>query len=66
MTTNLENLIRPFQTGEVTPPQSVPEANVVANRNVVLNVGASGQVKTMNGAYNLDVSFYLTRRPKEF
>ena len=62
---SLEGIVRPFSTPDITPPSPVPIAQEVPVSNVVINPGKGGSVKTMSGSYNLTVTFYLIRKPKE-
>lgn len=65
MTLNLESVIRPFETTDISPPQKVPESQSVSAKNVVVNVGSGGSVKTMSGSYNLTITYYMVEQPKE-
>jgi hypothetical protein len=62
---NLENVIRPFETGEVSPPSVVPTAQVVPVKNVIINPGRHGSTKTMSGSFSLTVTFYMKKKSKE-
>ena len=65
MTGRLEDIVRPFETNVVTPPQTVPAAQVVSIKNTVINPGAQGSVKTMSGRYDLTITYYLDNKPTE-
>lgn len=63
---SLERIVRPFQTGEVSPPRIVPSSEATATQdNVVINPGARGSVKTFSGSYSLTVTYYYIKKPKE-
>lgn len=62
----LEGIVRPFQLSEVTPPKPIPQATSSAQvRNTVINPGHNGSVKTFSGSYNLTVTYYYIKKPKE-
>lgn len=65
MTQDFEGVVRPFQLPETTPPKRVPTSQVIGARNVIINPGAGGSVKTMNGAFSLTQTYYMIKRPKE-
>lgn len=62
----LERIVRPFQTGDISPskPRPISEATAEQN-NVIINPGHAGTVKTFSGSYNLTVTFYFIKKPKE-
>ncbi len=62
----LERIVRPFQTGDISPskPRPISEATAGQN-NVIINPGHAGTVKTFSGSYNLTVTFYFIKKPKE-
>lgn len=65
MTTQLEGVVRPFQTPDVAPPQNVPQSSAYAAKNVILNVGRAGSVKQMSGSYSLTVTYYMKKTATE-
>lgn len=65
MSTNLEDTVRPFATPSVAPPSVVPTAQTVSAKNVIINPGRTGSVKTMSGSYNLTVTFYMKKKNTE-
>jgi hypothetical protein len=57
--------VRPFQTANVQPPaapQSVTTGTTQSNTN--LKIG-SGSPKTFNGTFDLTITYYKIRKPKE-
>ncbi len=69
---SLEKIVRPFQTRETTPPRIVLTGNqisvanaVTATETVKVTIGKSGQVKSVNGSENIDVSYYMEKWMKE-
>ncbi len=60
-----ERVVRPFETGIVTPPREVPTAQVVKMKNVIINPGAGGTAKTMGGSYSLTITYYMINKPTE-
>ena len=68
---NFENIVRPFQTREVTPPRIVlakPIAKaqaVTAENTVHVKIAGSWNVKTVNGSETIDVTYYMERWMKE-
>lgn len=63
--TNLETVVRPFQTNNVAPAQRYVNAGVAAVPNVRLQVGRGGQGKTMNGSFSHSASFYSVNQIQE-
>ncbi len=62
----LEDFVRPFQStdagvlpkpGPISIPAVVPPVQVLA--------GGSGSGKIINGAYDLEETFYIVKRPQE-
>jgi hypothetical protein len=58
---DLEQIIRPFQDGRVSPPQQYFQAGQVGVPPVVLRFGRGGQGKTLNGSVSILVSSYMTQ-----
>lgn len=63
----LETVVRPFQTSDIGPPKPAVVAPPAENtvRNVILNPGKNGQVKTFSGSFNLTITYYYIKKPKE-
>jgi hypothetical protein len=57
----LENIVRPFQTGDVSPPKRYVTAGTQGVPNVLLQIGRTGQGRTFNGSYNITVTSYMAR-----
>ena len=63
---SLERIVRPFQTGDVSPPRPAPSSAATASQdNVKINPGKNGNIKSFSGSYNLTVTFYYIKKPKE-
>jgi len=58
---DLEQIIRPFQDGRVSPPQQYFQAGQVGVPPVVLRFGRGGQGRVLNGSINFSESYYMTR-----
>ena len=65
MSGNFDGVIRPFQLPDFAPPQTAQAQQYIPNRNIVLSVGAQGSCKTLGGSFNLTITYYMIRRPKE-
>jgi hypothetical protein len=65
MSGNFDGIIRPFQLPDFAPSQYSPDSQYIPNRNPIINVGAQGSVKTMSGSYDLTITYYMVKRPKE-
>jgi hypothetical protein len=65
MSGNFEGAIRPFQLPAFTPPQVAPDTQYIPNRNPIIAAGAQGSVKTLSGSYDLTITFYQIKKPKE-
>ena len=62
----LEGIIRPFQTGNISPSKPVPTSDdSEPPDNLVILIGQHGQVKTFSGTFNVSITYYHVRRPKE-
>lgn len=62
----LEGIVRPFQLDQITPPKPIPQATASSQvRNTIINPGHNGSVKTFSGSYNLTVTYYYIKKPKE-
>lgn len=62
----LERIVRPFQTGDVSPPKPVPSSDASStSSNVIINPGKNGSVKTLSGSYNITITYYYIKKPKE-
>ena len=64
MTTNLEGVIRPFETLDITPSQAA-QPQIVGAKTVIINPGRGGGLKTFSGVYDLTMTFYMVKTPKE-
>ena len=64
MSTAIESVIRPFETPDITPSVAA-QPQIVGAKTVVINPGRNGGVKTFGGSYDLTVTFYMIKQPKE-
>jgi hypothetical protein len=62
---SLEQIIRPFQTGQVAPPQQYFQLGQVGVPPVVLRFGRSGQGRILNGSVSFHESVYMTQYVNE-
>lgn len=65
----IEGVVRPFQTEDIGPPRIAPSSDTTdsanAPTNVIINPGKGGNVKTFSGNFNLTITFYYIKRPRE-
>jgi hypothetical protein len=64
MSTAIESVIRPFETPDIAPSVAA-QPQIVAAKTVIINPGRSGGVKTFSGNYDLNITFYMIKTPKE-
>jgi hypothetical protein len=57
---SLEQVIRPFQDGRVSPPQQYFQQGQVGVPPVILRFGRGGFGKLLNGSINFTQTFYVT------
>lgn len=63
----LENIVRPFQTREISPPRTVLKTYAVENqKRIKLAIGKTGKPKVMAGSYSSTQSVYMDTKLKEF
>ncbi len=62
---DLEQIIRPFQSGQVAPPQQYFNAGQVGVPPVILRFGRGGSGKVLNGSVSITVSSYMTQYVNE-
>lgn len=62
---NLEQVIRPFQDGRVSPPQQYFQTGQVGVPPVILRFGRGGSGKTLNGSVSISASSYMTQYVNE-
>ena len=61
-----EQVVRPFQTQDVTPPSLATQAGFAeSNAPVRLRPGLVGAGKSFHVSSSIDTSFYMIKRPKE-
>lgn len=65
MATSLEQIIRPFQDGRVSPSQQYFQAGQVGVPPLVLRFGRGGSGKTLNGSISMSESVYMTQYVNE-
>lgn len=61
----LENIVRPFQTNEVTPAQTYYLPGQIGLPNVVLRLGRGGSGKVLTGSYSYTQTFYCVKHEVE-
>lgn len=62
---DLEQIVRPFQDGRVSPPQQYFQAGQVGVPPVVLRYGRGGSGKVLNGSINFSQTYYMTQYVNE-
>jgi hypothetical protein len=65
MSGNFDGVIRPFQLPDFAPPERAQAQQYIPNRNAILSVGAQGSVKTLSGSFDLTITYYMVKTPKE-
>jgi hypothetical protein len=62
MSTELESIVRPFQSGDVTPSQTYYEPGQIGVPNVILRIGRNGGGgKTLTGSESASASYYCKK-----
>lgn len=61
----LERIIRPFQTNENSPARPYYNAGQIGVPNVQLRIGRSGQGKTFSGSMSATQTNYMTKYENE-
>lgn len=59
MTTRFENIVRPFESPRIGPPQRIFSPYQQTGENVTLTFGRSGKGKVMNGSYTATINVYM-------
>jgi hypothetical protein len=59
MTSDLESIVRPFQTNQITPAQTYYAPGQVGVPSVILRIGRGGSGKVLTGSYSYTASFYV-------
>ncbi len=62
--TQLEGIIRPFETGNISPAKPAPVGEGDQPDNVVIQVKGTPP-KTFSGQFSITVTYYHVRKPKE-
>jgi hypothetical protein len=62
---DLEQIIRPFQNGQVSPPQQYFQAGQVGIPPVILRFGRGGNGRVLSGSVNFTESYYMTQYDNE-
>jgi hypothetical protein len=58
MSTELESLIRPFQTNDISPSRTYFTPGEIGTTNIILRIGRNGSGKMMTGNYSYTQTFY--------
>jgi len=61
----LESIIRPFQSNDVTPAQTAFVPGEIGVPNIILRIGRSGSGKVLTGSYTANESNYMTKYETE-
>jgi len=62
---DFESIVRPFQTNQVTPAQTVYLPGQVGTPTVILRIGRGGSGKTLTGSYSYSQTFYCVKHEVE-
>ena len=65
MTRRFENIVRPFETPRIGPPQRIFSPYQEASETTLLQLGRGGSGKVMNGSYSFTQTHYMDTRLKE-
>ena len=65
MSNDLEGVVRPFQSNDVTPAQTYFNAGQIGVPNLHLQFGRGGQGKTMGGSFSAKQTNYMTKYENE-
>ena len=66
MSAELESLIRPFQSNDVSPAQTYYTPGQIGVPNIILRIGRSGGGgKTLNGSNSASASYYCKKYESE-
>ena len=66
MSTELESIVRPFQTGNITPAQTYYKPGQIGVPNVILRIGrGGGGGKTLSGSASANASYYCVKYENE-
>jgi hypothetical protein len=66
VSTELESIIRPFQSGNVTPAQTYYLPGQIGVPNVILRIGrGGGGGKTLSGSFSQTATFYCVKYENE-
>lgn len=61
----LESIIRPFQSRDITPSQTYFQAGELGIQNIHLELGKGGSGKTLTGSNSTTVNTYMTKYETE-
>lgn len=61
---NFEQIVRPFQSRQLSPSSIVPPSNPNSVQNVKITV-SGGDGSIMTGDYSLEAKWYMTKRQVE-
>jgi hypothetical protein len=56
---DLESIVRPFQTNQITPAQTYYAPGQVGVPNVILRLGRGGSGKMLTGSFSYTASIYV-------
>lgn len=62
---DFESIVRPFQSGDVSPPRRYINGTSAGVPNVLLQIGRTGAGRTFNGSYSLRATYFMTRYENE-
>lgn len=65
MTGSLENVIRPFETGDVSPAKPLPQGEAATPPDNLVIEAKGSAPHTFTGNFSVDITYYHVRKPKE-
>lgn len=65
MTGSLEGVIRPFETGDVSPAKPLPQGEAPEPPDNLVIEAKGSPPHTFTGNFSVDITYYHVKKPKE-
>lgn len=65
MSGSLEGVIRPFETGDISPAKPLPQGETTQPPNNLVIEVKGNPPHTFSGSYSVDITYYHVKKPKE-